>query len=345
MKTILTIFLALYTFSGLIYSQGDVCPDGMIGYWKLDEEIVPTIFEDFYGDNFGYSDGDKYPTPQEGIVGNSMFFNGTQEIYIDHDPIFDFDSTESFSIELWVKTEAPPENRSVFIGKYAGAGNMSWWLGMEFPGNAIFSIRDNSDNLAELPSKVNIADNEWHHIVGVYNRSTGLASIYVDGVRDNRVFKRYENDFTADARISIGHHTSSWYFYGWIDETAIYDKVLDETTISNHYTNGLNGRGFCDSVLVAVEDETIVKDYKLYQNYPNPFNPETTIKYALPEAAEISLEIYSSLGEKITILDGGQKEAGVHSVKFNARNLSSGIYFYKFTSGNFVEAKKLLLIK
>ena len=326
------------------FSQ-DVCPNGMVAYWKLDEEVVPTIFEDFYGDNFGFSENDKYPAPTEGLVGNSMFFDGNAEVIINPAPQFDFDSTSSFSIETWVKTEVTPDGPSIFISKYAGLGKLSWWLGYDNQGRPTFFLRDNNKKSIEFFAPNNIADNQWHHIVGVYNRTNGLAYLYVDAILKNQVFTQLTGNFIADTTVNIGHQTSSFHFYGWIDETAIYNTVLDETTINNHYLNGLSGRGYCDSVLVAVKDEILVKDFMLHQNYPNPFNPETTIKYELPEASEISLEIFSSLGEKIAELDSGVKEAGIHTLNFNAGNLSSGVYFYKLKAGHFVEVKKLLLMK
>lgn len=345
MRMFTIIFFLLLAFTGIIYSQGDVCPDGMTAYWKFDEQIVPTIFEDFYGDNFGFSDNNKYPTPMEGLVGNAMFFNGESEIYVNPNTVFDFDTTESFSVETWVKTEVTPEAPSVFIAKYAGTGKMSWWLGYDNQARAMFSIRDNSGNSIEFPSIATIADNQWHHVVGVYNRATGMATIYVDGIKDNQVFKPFEDDFVANKKIDIGHQASGSHFFGWIDETAVYDKVLNPIDIANHHLNGLGGRGFCDSVIVSVDDELVIESFKLYQNYPNPFNPETTIKYELPKTSNISLEIYSSIGEKIAVLEKGAKEAGVHSIKFNADNLTSGVYFYKLNAANFTEVKKLLLMK
>lgn len=70
--------------------------------------------------------------------------------------------------------------------------------------------------------------------------------------------------------------------------------------------------------------------FELYQNYPNPFNPTTTIAYELPEAKELSLTIFDALGREVATLDEGKQEAGYHEVQWNAKDVSSGVYFYQF---------------
>ncbi len=86
-------------------------------------------------------------------------------------------------------------------------------------------------------------------------------------------------------------------------------------------------------------------EYSLEQNYPNPFNPSTTIKFSIPKAGIVNLKIFNTLGEEITSLVNGFKEAGNYVVNFNAMNLSSGIYYYRLSSNNFNEIKKMILLK
>jgi len=85
--------------------------------------------------------------------------------------------------------------------------------------------------------------------------------------------------------------------------------------------------------------------YKLYQNYPNPFNPVTNIKFEIPEAGNVSISIFDSIGEKLSEIFNQNLNSGMHEIKFNAGSLSSGIYFYKLKSGRFVEIKKMIIIK
>lgn len=85
--------------------------------------------------------------------------------------------------------------------------------------------------------------------------------------------------------------------------------------------------------------------YNLMQNYPNPFNPVTKISYALPNAATVELKVYNVLGQLITTLVNEEKPAGFYEVDFNAANLPSGVYMYRIQAGDYVETKKMLLLK
>ena len=94
------------------------------------------------------------------------------------------------------------------------------------------------------------------------------------------------------------------------------------------------------------EDIAQVTDYQLAQNYPNPFNPTTTIKYALPKAAHVRLEIFTITGKKIKVLVDVKKQAGYHTELFNGSDLSSGVYFYKITTNTgYAASRKFILLK
>ncbi len=90
---------------------------------------------------------------------------------------------------------------------------------------------------------------------------------------------------------------------------------------------------------------TTVTNYQLYQNYPNPFNPTTVIKFSVPVASRVSLKVYNVLGSEVATLVNGEKPEGNYSVTFNGSNLASGIYFYQLKAGNFIQTKKLVLMK
>ncbi|MFN3871709.1 MAG: T9SS type A sorting domain-containing protein [Ignavibacterium sp.] len=104
------------------------------------------------------------------------------------------------------------------------------------------------------------------------------------------------------------------------------------------------------SLVTDVEDEEqIPTEFSLNQNYPNPFNPSTKIKFSIPnvgsELAQTVLKVYDILGNEVATLVNEERPAGVYEVEFNASQLSSGIYFYKLSSGSFTEIKKMTLIK
>ncbi len=85
--------------------------------------------------------------------------------------------------------------------------------------------------------------------------------------------------------------------------------------------------------------------FALMQNYPNPFNPTTTIAYELPTRSKVLLKIYDMLGREVATLVNGEQAAGRYAQSFNASGLASGLYFYRLQAGNFVETKKMMLVK
>jgi hypothetical protein len=87
------------------------------------------------------------------------------------------------------------------------------------------------------------------------------------------------------------------------------------------------------------------EDFSLSQNYPNPFNPVTKIEFQIPKSEQVNLTIYDILGQKIAALIDERLAAGKHDFEWNAANFSSGIYFYSLKAGDFLQVKKMLLVK
>jgi len=103
---------------------------------------------------------------------------------------------------------------------------------------------------------------------------------------------------------------------------------------------------FFDSNPTDINDhKVIVNDYTLSQNYPNPFNPSTKIQFGLPKESEVTLIIYNSLGQEVIKLVNQQLKTGFHEIEFNNSELSSGIYFYRMETADYVETKKMILLK
>ena len=131
---------------------------------------------------------------------------------------------------------------------------------------------------------------------------------------------------------------NEWFAAG-IGRVAFYDESIAgirEFTLA--YTN----------VVTRVESNNnarLVSNYKLAQNYPNPFNPSTTISYSIPKESLVTLKVYDVLGRELQTLVAGEKPAGKYKILFEANKYSSGIYFYVMHAGDFIETKKLILLK
>lgn len=98
-------------------------------------------------------------------------------------------------------------------------------------------------------------------------------------------------------------------------------------------------------VSVELRELNLPKSFFVEQNYPNPFNPTTTIKFGLPLASHVTVKIFNILGHEIATLLDARKVAGTHKLSFDAKNLSAGIYFYRVQAGDFVEIKRMVLVK
>ncbi|MCR4439949.1 MAG: T9SS type A sorting domain-containing protein [bacterium] len=91
--------------------------------------------------------------------------------------------------------------------------------------------------------------------------------------------------------------------------------------------------------------EKIPSSFNLYQNYPNPFNPTTPIRFSLPQRSHVTLKVFDVLGREVTTLVDEELSAGEHSVVFNAKDLSSGVYLCRLTAETFVQQKKMMVMR
>ena len=92
-------------------------------------------------------------------------------------------------------------------------------------------------------------------------------------------------------------------------------------------------------------EDVIAKDYSLFQNYPNPFNPSTTIEFDLPKTSEVTLKVFNILGEEVASLVSDRLSAGSYSYEWDASKLASGVYLYRLQAGDYVETRKMVLMR
>jgi hypothetical protein len=127
--------------------------------------------------------------------------------------------------------------------------------------------------------------------------------------------------------------------YSYVDNNIANAKVyyrLRQNDFDGSYTY---------SKEIEVSANTVPAGYELSQNFPNPFNPSTVIKYSVPVASRVRIDVYSVTGQLVSTLVNGYMEAGSHEVTMKADNLSSGVYIYKLSAGSVVLSKKMQLIK
>ncbi len=135
-------------------------------------------------------------------------------------------------------------------------------------------------------------------------------------------------------------------------------KIIDNLPEGTYYwsvqsvDNNFNASEFADEQKIKVDyskvDSSkfeIPTQFAIYQNYPNPFNPATEIKYSIPKTENVTLKVYDILGRQIAALVNEKKSAGNYKDEFNGSNFSSGVYFYQIKAGNYIETRKMLLLK
>ena len=129
------------------------------------------------------------------------------------------------------------------------------------------------------------------------------------------------------------------------DENNNLTEYLRQIWEDSVWVNETKGSYKYRSVTKIEEDLSLINSYSLSNNYPNPFNPTTTIIYSIPKKNIVVIKVYDILGREIRILVNEEKPAGSYKLNWNAENLPSGVYFYRITTGNFFETKKMVLLR
>jgi hypothetical protein len=160
-------------------------------------------------------------------------------------------------------------------------------------------------------------------------------------VEDGYVIERRQGEATFFSILdSVGKNVVQY-----VDTTIaagqiyIYRVQAHKSSVGSEYSNEVSLN------LTGVKKEVLPKEYSLSQNYPNPFNPVTRIKYSVPKTGYLTIKVYDLMGREVATIFEGVQQAGNYSVTFDAGGLAGGIYLYQMKVGNFVENKKLVLLK
>jgi len=147
---------------------------------------------------------------------------------------------------------------------------------------------------------------------------------------------------------------TTWQTIGTVDGygTTVNHKKYEfrnylSDNFSEKYAYRLKQIDFDGTFNYSDEIEVVIKqkNIRLLGNYPNPFNPTTKIKFQVTYSGLVSLKVYDVLGNEVATLVNEEKAAGNFEVEFDATNLTSGIYFYQMKAGNFIETKKMILLR
>jgi hypothetical protein len=330
------------------------CPPDIISYWKLDETSAGS-YADFTGNNDGTSSNP--PSPASGRVGGAQLFDGNNDqITIPADPSLDFGVSQSFSIEVWINhpsVSLPLASTEIIIGRYDPSTGMRWFLWVDrIDGRPVCYIRSTNGTEATIKGWPSVLDGQWHHLVVYRDASNNNIRMYMDGLRRITGNRAFTAGFTSStAPVTIGWYTANqnYTFEGRIDEAALYNRVLTDAEITEHYNNGLSGLGYCSGSGFASNSISSGFDFFDASAAENTVNLQWKITSGQAAGFEIEKKLSEEKEwEKIDFVESG-KEADLYSYKDNYISRDGNIYYrIKLLGGNgtytYSETKEVIVL-
>ena len=263
----------------IFLADAPVCPDGILGLWKLNETSGDT-YADYY--NAHSITSTVAPSPTTGKVYGAQMFTASTIMDIpdnEEDNTWEWTQNNDFSLEFWIKTSSTAT--MVVLGRsrsdFPTAAN--WWVGLS-DGIATFYLHENDTSAAgkefEISGGPSLNNNQWHHVIAVRNGSAQQNRLYVDGLNVANVATNYDNSFKCDnpTPINLGwfaNTASGYHFVGAIDEVAIFNKAIADGEAATFFNLGAP-KGHCaiDNYVPAITStpvQTATEDVPYAYNF------------------------------------------------------------------------------
>ncbi|MBK7444760.1 MAG: SBBP repeat-containing protein [Ignavibacteria bacterium] len=349
-----------------------------------DIEIAKSMTVDGFGNvyvtgfSYGLSKNEDYAVVKYNSAGTEQWvarYNGPSDSYdISTDIITDISgnvyvtgySYDNVSLEDYATIKYNSSGEQQWVSKYNGASgkfDIANSITTDNAGNVFVTGYSYDVNSSEDYATVKYNSAGGQQWVSLYN-GTGndfdIATSIKSDVNGNVYVAGYsygsgtQEDFATVKYNSNGDQQWAEIFNGDADSSDIAASLAIDQS-GNIYTSGysyVTSSGFdfitikySQTVGVNQISGNLPEKFLLEQNYPNPFNPNTNICYTIEEAGYTSLTVYNSVGIEISTLISENLQAGSYSAEFNAENYPSGVYYYKLTSGDFTQVKKMILLK
>ncbi len=256
-------------------------------------------------------------------------------------------------------------NVNNFLYKNNGSGNFTRVLNESISNDLVWGIASSSTDI-NLDGKLEffIANNgannfpqndllyKYDCVVGNYiGVKLKACTLNKSAIGTKVIVKAGGNTYIRELTGAQGCLSQNMHFQHFgLGASATADSIIVYWTTGNiqRFSNvTANQYITADECLVGLISNTteIPREFSLSQNYPNPFNPATKIKFDLPFTANVVLKLYDNIGKEIQTLINEELIAGTYVYELNGINLSSGVYFYKITAGNFIDTRKMILVK
>jgi len=323
----------------------------LVGFWTFDDS---TAVDSSIYSNDGILNGN--PMIINGMKGSAIYFDGIDdEVFVWDSNSLDTDS--SMTISLWIMPDSVSPGGAKPMSKwYSSPQQGDWILSLSsrdscngtcvsyYFGFANYSVYGTTNGWFSIgPHNIDyyLILGEWNFIAVTFD--TGFVNLYYNGdliYTDTTIIKYTSLGEYGTDDIHIGrYHTGNpnYSFKGGLDEIRIYSRALSESEVNDIYNQ-----------VTAVEENEIGElptNYYLAQNYPNPFNPSTKITYSIPQSSKVVIKVFDLLGNEIETLVNEEKTTGTYEITWYATGLPSGVYFYRIQAGDFIQTKKMVLMK
>ena len=242
------------------------------------------------------------------------------------------DGSDEFILQLRDNSEQLEYRHGIHVFDTTGQEvTTNYFLNLDYvdtrndPANGINVVDLNGDGYDDIMPHSSYYTDEYNLLPVFMNNGVSFTKMYIE-VNDELLW-RIPIDVDNDGKFEIlsGHN-----------------RVENGSTVQIYQTvNHIDYSG----TIVSVDQLDQVRKFHLEQNYPNPFNPSTMIRYTLPEATQVRVEVFNLLGQSVGMLVDGVQQAGSHTVNFDASGLTTGVYFYRLVTPQYSETRQMMLIK
>ncbi len=356
---------AYFTTSSAVYiTANSNFTDCLVSYWEFEESSGIRY------DSYGRNDLEEHNTVTQGVgkQGSCGDFEKSNYEYlsINDDNQVGLDLRSSFSISAWVKIETSSSGEYFIVNRFRDmdATSKNYALSFKSENNGAGRYVLCYVGIDWYIWSYNWQVGTWYNVVFVndLNIPSGRVRLYVNGVLIGEDERYSSNDLNFPVPFLIGATQTAdgtiWgYWDGLIDEVGIWSRVLSAEEVSQLYNNGegipYSPQSSLSKSSLSPPEVKILgapNKFALYPNFPNPFNPITTIKYDLPRDSRVNLSVYNVLGQRVVTLVNGWQKAGYKSISWDGkdefgRQVPSGIYIYRLQADDFIQSKKMILLK
>lgn len=313
------------------------------GKWEFENNGDDTAAWDLQNDSGLLQNQASFSNFPPLIQGNAFLWLDSSNVYdffkVDDSNDLDFDN-ENIGISAWIYPLALNDvhylvNKGI---QNTNPKTTNYALRIALDKKLEFLIRDANNQAQKATSGFTIPENQWSFIAAYYDYTAGKVYMWNEPTAQPIDTLNFNLDyFSNNDPLSIG----SWARYDPNNPSIKdFEGRMDDVRISGRVEDIIPGLS-----PINITDQQTIQTFDLHQNFPNPFNPSTTISFEISRPARVTLQIFNPVGGLVTTLIDEFLPSGYHEVKFEPTNMVSGIYFYRLSTLDFSQTRKMLLVR